>query len=227
MSSLKDRLDSIEQRIALAAANSGRTRDEITLVVVSKNHPVQLVFDLIELGVENFGENRDQEAKPKASEVAAAGKHVRWHFVGQLQSNKARSAIDYSSVLHSLDRESLLTAVAKAVTDRAQPLEVFIQLNLTEDENRGGIQLQNLNKFAEQVLATKNLKLLGVMGVAGLGVEPRLEFDRIRMASEQLLKIDPGAKFISAGMSEDFEVAIEAGATHVRIGTAITGNRQY
>lgn len=227
MSTLKSRLDVVEQKISDAALSAGRSRDDITLIVVSKNNPAQLVLDLAELGVTNFGENRDQEAKPKAAEVALAGKTVTWHFVGQLQSNKAKSALSYSSVLHSLDRPSLLDAVGKAVADRAEPLDVFIQLNLTEDENRGGIQTQTVLSFAEQVLQTPNLRLLGLMGVAGLDVDPRVDFDRIRRSSEQLMQIAPDAKCISAGMSEDFELAIASGATHVRIGTAITGKRPY
>lgn len=187
-----------------------------------------MVVDLASMGARNFGENRDQEARPKSEEVSAAGvAGITWHFVGQLQSNKAKSALSYAKVLHSLDRESLLTAVAKTAIDLPEPVQVFIQLNLTDDPGRGGIQPANLEPFANQVLASPNLVLLGVMGVAALDRPPAQDFETIRRASQKLQTIEPSAKFISAGMSEDFEEAISFGATHVRVGSAITGKRQY
>jgi pyridoxal phosphate enzyme (YggS family) len=197
-------------------------------VVVTKNHPASLVLELLELGARDFGENRDQEAAPKAVEVRANSvvEH-RWHFVGQLQSNKVRSMLDYSSVLHSLDRQSLLNELIKQTERREQPLDVFIELNLTDDPGRGGIRPVELLPFAEQVLAARWLNLKGVMGVAGLEADPASEFERIRTASQQLQRVAPEAKSISAGMSQDFELAIAHGATHLRIGTAITGKRAY
>jgi pyridoxal phosphate enzyme (YggS family) len=229
VTSLAERYSAISSRIDSAASSAGRNRDEIELVVITKNHPASLVLELLELGATNFGENRDQEAKPKALEVAAAaaGRDYRWHFVGQLQSNKVKSALEYASVIHSLDRESLLQALQKAVELRTSQLDVFIQLNLTEDPGRGGIQPAALKPFAEKVLATPNLNLLGVMGVAALDRDPAIDFETIRSASTDLQQLYPAAKYISAGMSEDFEVAIKHGATHLRIGSAITGNRQY
>lgn len=229
MTSLAERYFAISSRIDSAASSAGRNRDEIELVVITKNHPASMVLELIELGATNFGENRDQEAKPKALEVAAAsaGRDYRWHFVGQLQSNKVKSALEYASVIHSLDRESLLQALQKAVELRTSQLDVFIQLNLTDDPGRGGIQPAALKPFVEKVLATPNLNLLGVMGVAALDRDPAIDFETIRAASAGLQALHPAGKYISAGMSEDFEVAIKHGATHLRIGSAITGNRQY
>ena len=132
MSSLGQRLAEVESRISIAAASAGRDRSEIELIVVSKNHPAQLVVELLNLGVRAFGENRDQEAKPKAAQVAelVASKDFdyKWHFIGQLQSNKVRSALSYSSVIHSVDRQSLLDAIIKAVAERSDPLDVFIQI---------------------------------------------------------------------------------------------------
>jgi len=214
--------------IRAATTAAGRDHDDITLVVVTKNHPASLVLELLELGARDFGENRDQEAAPKAVEVRAntVVEH-RWHFVGQLQSNKVRSMLDYSSVLHSLDRQSLLTELIKQTERREQPLDVFIELNLTDDPGRGGIRPVELLPFAEQVLAARWLNLKGVMGVAGLEADPASEFERIRTASQQLQRVAPEAKWISAGMSQDFELAIAHGATHLRIGTAITGKRAY
>ena len=135
--------------------------------------------------------------------------------------------LDYTSVLHSLDRPSLLAELVKQLARRDQTLDVFIELNLTEDPGRGGIQPANLEEFAESVLGQPRLNLLGVMGVVGLGVEPERDFERIRSASEQLRGFNPDSKWISAGMSGDFETAIAFGATHLRIGSAITGPRQY
>ena len=190
-----------------------------------------MVVDLLELGCRSFGENRDQEAKPKSVEVAeaVAGRDFdyRWHFIGQLQSNKVRSALSYASVIHSVDRPSLLDAIVRVTAEQELPLEVFIQLNLTDDPGRGGIEIGDLNGFAEQVLAAPHIKLLGVMGVASLENPPERDFAKIQQASQDLQKLAPEAKFISAGMSEDFEAAISHGATHLRIGSAITGNRQY
>lgn len=228
--SLSERLNSIHQRIDAAANAANRSSDEIELVVVTKNHGYELALQLLELGESQFGENKDQEACLKSAQVAenlVAGQSApTWHFVGQLQSNKVRSMLSYSSVLHSLDRSSLLKELAKQLAKTPeQSLKVFIELNLTDDPNRGGVELNELNSFAEQVLAVPQLKLLGVMGVAGLGVEPAVDFARILKASQEVQTLSKAATFISAGMSGDFEEAIGFGATHLRIGTAITGKR--
>jgi pyridoxal phosphate enzyme (YggS family) len=231
VSSLAERLAEIENRILGAAQKVSRAREEIELIVVSKNHPAQMAIDLINLGVRSLGENRDQEAKPKSLEVAEAFSQsdldYKWHFIGQLQSNKVRSALSYSAVIHSVDRQSLLDALIKGSNELPRPLDVFIQLNLTQDPGRGGIEPKNLLSFAERVLVAPGLRLLGVMGVASLDQAPEHDFATIRAASDDLQSLAPEAKFISAGMSEDFEAAIGFGATHLRIGSAITGKRQY
>lgn len=228
MESLAERLTDAKQRISAAASGCGRQADDINLIVVTKNHPTQLVFDLLDLGVRDFGENRDQEAAPKAAEVRASSNvEHRWHFIGQLQSNKVKSVVNYASSVHSLDRQSLLDSLGKATVERVSPLDVFIQLNLTDDEGRGGIQPSNLLAFAENVLMHPGLNLVGVMGVAALDNNLDRDFGAIRSASESLKTLKPDATLISAGMSEDFETAIAYGATHLRIGSAITGKRQY
>ena len=228
MEILAERLTDAKQRISAAASGCGRQADDINLIVVTKNHPTQLVFDLLDLGVRDFGENRDQEAAPKAAEVRASSNvEHRWHFIGQLQSNKVKSVVNYASSVHSLDRKSLLDSLGKATVERVSPLDVFIQLNLTDDEGRGGIQPSNLLAFAENVLMHPGLNLVGVMGVAALDNNLDRDFGAIRSASESLKTLKPDATLISAGMSEDFETAIAYGATHLRIGSAITGKRQY
>jgi pyridoxal phosphate enzyme (YggS family) len=228
VSSLGQRLAEVESKIQVAADKAGRSRSDIELIVVTKKHPIKLVLDLLDLGIRSFGENRDQDAKPKAEELASLVNpdSYSWHFIGQLQSNKVKSALSYASVIHSLDRQSLLDSLIKAVEGRSTPLDVFVQLNLTQDPGRGGIEPKNLEAFAEQVVSHPNLNLLGVMGVASLERAPEVDFDTIRVASQKLRAIHPQAKYISAGMSEDFEAAISFGATHLRIGSAITGNPQ-
>lgn len=226
MSDLAQRYREIVGRIDLAAKASNRSSADVTLVVVTKNHPHQLVLDLLALGARDFGENRDQEAAPKAKEIAKLTTEAfRWHFVGQLQTNKVKTVLEYANFIHSLDRESLLTELQKRTEDRADTLGVFIQVNLTEDPDRGGVRVPDLMGFAEKVVASQGLKLEGLMGVGGLQVAPEAEFEKLANLSVQLQKVAPGARGLSMGMSSDFEVAIGYGATHLRIGTAITGNR--
>ncbi|MCX6496913.1 MAG: YggS family pyridoxal phosphate-dependent enzyme [Rhodoluna sp.] len=229
-SNLAERLQSIQQRIDGAAKAASRSKSEIELVIVTKNHGFELALELLALGENQFGENRDQEASAKAAQVSqslAPGELApTWHFVGQLQTNKVKSMLTYTSVLHSLDRLSLLKELEKQLVKTPEAtLDAFIELNLTDDPNRGGIELKNLLEFAEQVLKVSQIRLLGVMGVAGLGVEPAVDFATILSSSEKLQSISASSKYISAGMSGDFETAIGFGATHLRIGTAITGNR--
>ena len=229
-SNLAERLQSIQQRIDGAAKAASRSKSEIELVIVTKNHSFELALELLALGENQFGENRDQEASAKAAQVSQSlvpGElSPTWHFVGQLQTNKVKSMLTYSSVLHSLDRLSLLKELEKQLVKTPEAtLDAFIELNLTNDPNRGGIEPKNLLEFAEQVLRVSQIRLLGVMGVAGLGVEPAVDFATILNSSEKLQSISASSKYISAGMSGDFETAIGFGATHLRIGTAITGNR--
>jgi pyridoxal phosphate enzyme (YggS family) len=226
VSDLAQRYREIVGRIDLAAKASNRSSADVTLVVVTKNHPHQLVLDLLALGARDFGENRDQEAAPKAKEIARLTTEAfGWHFVGQLQTNKVKTVLEYANFIHSLDRESLLTELQKRTEDRADTLGVFIQVNLTEDPDRGGVRVPDLMGFAEKVVASQGLKLEGLMGVGGLQVAPEAEFEKLANLSIQLQKVAPGARGLSMGMSSDFEVAIGYGATHLRIGTAITGNR--
>lgn len=214
-------LTELQQRIDSAMSLAGRG-DSVTTVVVTKTHGADMVENLYNLGIRDFGENRDQEAKPKAEAFQPLELDYRWHFIGQLQSNKVKSMLSYSSALHSLDRLSLLTELSKRVE---RELEVFIQLNLTDDPNRGGINPEDLVEFGENVVANPLLKLMGVMAVAGLDEDPRSEFEKVAKLSQRLQEVAPGATYISTGMSGDFEAAIEFGATHLRIGSLITGNR--
>ena len=217
---LADRLASVDAAIADTARAAGRDPAGLTRVVVTKFHPVSLVRELAALGVRDVGENRHQEAAAKAAELS--GLDLRWHFIGQLQRNKARAVRGYARAVHSVDRPGLADALAASGDDR---LDVFLELNLTDDPARGGVDPDGVEKLANHVLGLPTLRLRGVMAVAPLGVEPRAAFARVRAASERLRTVAPEATAISAGMSGDFREAILEGATHLRIGTAITGKR--
>ena len=240
---LAERYSTALRNIDEAEKTAGVAAGSTELIIVSKNHPAELVLELMQLGAFQFGENRDQEASAKSQLVAEIVNTAKtekrwdaplasWNFIGQLQSNKVKSVLRYASSIHSLDRESLLASLikeqAKVAESQNEPLDrlsVFIELNLTGQAERGGVLPENLLAFAEQVLEAPFLKLEGVMGVAGLDVAPEHDFDRIFSASQQLQQVASTAKYVSAGMSGDYEIAIRHGATHVRVGTAITGKR--
>jgi pyridoxal phosphate enzyme (YggS family) len=226
---LPERLAAVRADIADAARAAGREPDELTLIVVTKFHPASLVRELHGLGVRDVGENRHQEAQAKTAELADLD-GLRWHFVGQLQSNKARQVRRYARIIHSVDRPGLVDALARRPADEAGPeadgdVDVFLQLNLTDDPGRGGVDPAVLEPLAEHALAAEGIRVRGVMAVAPLGEEPRRAFARVREASDRLRALAPDARDISAGMSGDFRDAILEGATHLRIGTAITGPR--
>lgn len=218
---LAERYRLVTDEIAEAARAAGRSVDEITTIVVTKFHPASLVRDLYELGVRNVGESRHQEAGPKAAELGDLD--LTWHFVGQLQSNKALAVADYSRVIHSVDRLSLV----KKFQQLDHAVEVFIELNLTDDPGRGGVAPADLAALTEAVVAVPHLNLRGLMAVAPQEEDPASAFERVRALQPALLAIAPEATDLSMGMSGDFAQAISAGATHLRIGTAITGKRPY
>lgn len=217
---LAERLAIVDGQIADAARAAGRDPAELTRIVITKFHPASLVRELVALGVHDLGENRHQEAQAKAAETQDLD--VRWHFVGQLQRNKARAVRRYAHAVHSIDRLRLVDALADA---EAPPIAGFLEIDLSGEPGRGGADPADAEQLAERVLATPGLALVGVMGVAPLGGEPRPAFARLREVSERIRTLAPEAKFISAGMSGDYAEAILEGATHLRIGTAITGKR--
>ncbi|MFZ7087770.1 YggS family pyridoxal phosphate-dependent enzyme [Curtobacterium sp. RRHDQ10] len=221
---LEARLASVRHGIADAARAAGRDPDELTLVVVTKFQPAALVRELAALGVTDVGENRHQEAEAKAAELDDLG--LTWHFIGQLQSKKARQVRRYAQVVQSLDRASVVDAFAPTEAD-PDPVMIdgFVQVALSADPSRGGVQPDDVEALVERVLATGTIRLRGVMAVAPLGEDPRAAFARLRAVSERVRTIAPDATDISAGMSGDHAEAVAEGATHLRIGTAITGNR--
>ena len=219
---LAERFDRVTASVVDACAAAGRPVGEVTTIVVTKFQPTSLVRDLYDLGVRDVGENRHQEAQSKSAELADLD-GLRWHFVGQLQSKKARQARRYASAVHSLDRDSVVDALADETAGSA--LDGFVQVNLTDDPGRGGVPESEVERLVERILSTPGLVLRGVMAVAPLGEEARPAFARLRAVSERVRSIAPEADAISAGMSHDFADAVAEGATHLRIGTAITGKR--
>ena len=217
---LADRYRRVLDDIADAARAAGREPAELTTIVVTKFHPAELVRALAALGHRDVGESRQQELGAKAAALPDLDLH--WHFIGQLQSKKTAKVLEHARSIHSLDRPSLLTALE--ATGRAA--DVYIQVNLTDDPGRGGVLAPELAGLAEAVLAVPALRLRGLMAVAGLEAAPRAEFARVRELRDRvLLPIAPTATALSMGMSGDYRDAIAEGATHLRIGTAITGNR--
>jgi hypothetical protein len=224
---LANRLESVRTRIARACEDAGRQPDEVTLVVVTKYFPASDVLLLHELGVRAVGENKDQEASAKISEVRAALGPLapEMHFVGQLQSNKARHVAGYADVVHSVDRPKLLAGLSTGALERGRPLSVLLQVSLDRGAGRGGALPADLPALAAQVEALDGLALKGVMAVAPLGADPDTSFELLREVADGLRTQHPEAGWISAGMSGDLESAIRHGATHLRVGTAILGSR--
>jgi pyridoxal phosphate enzyme (YggS family) len=218
-------LAEVGERIARACTEAGRPADAVTLTAVTKTYPASDVLLLAGLGITDVGENRDQEAAPKAAAVRAEGVELRWHYIGQLQRNKAKSVAAYADVVESVDSERLAAALDKAAIGRGSPLDVLIQVSIDGDPGRGGAAGDDLWRISDAVASSDGLRLCGLMAVAPLGWEPDRAFARLAELRSRLVAAHPGATTLSAGMSGDLEVAIRHGATHVRIGTSLLGMR--
>ena len=215
----------VQSSVAAACKSAERNFAEIEIIAVTKTWPASDVDLLAELGVNNVGENRDQEASIKHSQVVATT--LKWHAIGQIQTNKVKSIAQWADVVHSIDRPELVEAFAKALRESSKKLDVFIQLNLDEQEteHRGGAMASELKAMASKILEVPNLNLIGVMGVAPLAGDAADAFGKLQQASKELQVLLPTAHYISAGMSLDYEIALKYGATHLRIGSAILGSR--
>jgi pyridoxal phosphate enzyme (YggS family) len=238
---LERRLTAVRSRIARASTAAGRP--EPRLVVVTKYFPASDVRILADLGVGDVGENRDQEAASKAEDLTALA--LRWHFIGQLQTNKAKSVVRYAHSIHSVDREPLVTALGKAMAaeqgrrvdageEPRADLECFLQFSLAENgggedsgsmAGRGGADPRRAADLARRVVATTGLRLAGVMAVAPRGAEPGAAFASLLRIADVVRDVEPTATAVSAGMSGDLEEAVAAGATHLRIGSDVLGAR--
>jgi pyridoxal phosphate enzyme (YggS family) len=229
---LRLNLAQVRGRVADACGSVGRPAESVTIVAITKTWPASDVRVLAGLGITHVGENRDQEARPKAAECADLD--LTWHFVGQLQRNKAASVSTYANVVESVDRQALVAALDRGAARAGRRLGACIQVDLAEDAvdvydrgpgHRGGAHPGQVPGLADAVAEATHLDLLGVMAVAPLGVDPQVPFERLALVHDRVLADHPGATMRSAGMSADLEAAIAAGATHIRLGSALLGHR--
>ncbi|MCU7825263.1 YggS family pyridoxal phosphate-dependent enzyme [Kitasatospora sp. DSM 101779] len=225
-------LDVVEKRIADACSAAGRARDEVTLIVVTKTYPAEDTALLAGLGVSDVAENRDQDAAPKAEQCVNLP--LTWHFVGQLQTNKVRSVVRYADLVHSVDRPRLVGSLSAAVLNSGRaPLGCLVQVALDkeagEGAHRAGVAPSEVEALADLIAGTPGLRLDGLMTVAPLAGpladDPAAAFARLAEISSAVRASHPTATMVSAGMSGDLEQAVAAGATHVRVGTAVLGVR--
>ena len=201
----------------------------VELVVVTKNFPISDLEILYSLGERQYGENRENELSPKAE---ALPKDIDWHFQGTIQSNKLRAIVSVASYIHSLDELRHASKISELALEMGKKQSCFIQVNLDPEElakqesNRSGIRAEQFKAFSESLLKLAGVEIVGVMGVAPLNEDPRPGFETLRNLSQELLKVAPNAGFISSGMSGDYQIAMEYGATHIRLGSSILGSRR-
>jgi PLP dependent protein len=234
LTELAANLAAVQGRIEAACSAAGRDPADVRLIAVTKTFPASDVMLLNRLGLDDFGENRDQEGAPKAAACAAAGVRPRWHFIGQLQANKAGSVASYADVVHSVDRPRLVAALGRRATLAGREISCLVQVSLDapvpvgggDQTGRGGAPPDQVLALAAAISAEPGLSLAGVMAVAPLGEPARPAYARLREIAESLRSEFPSAAAISAGMSDDLGEAIAEGATHVRIGTALLGGRR-
>jgi pyridoxal phosphate enzyme (YggS family) len=231
---LARRLGEVTRRVEQACREASRSPQEITLVVVTKFFPASDAMLLAGLGVTDVGENRDQEARAKYAEVKAGVPGLTLHFIGRLQSNKARSVAAYADVVHTVDRPKLVTALDRGASAAGRVLDVLVQVSLDDPSipaaarpelNRGGVLPGQAAQLAAEVSRCEHLRIKGVMAVAPMGEDPDPAFARLAEVAHGIRAENPEAAWISAGMSGDLEAAIRHGATHLRVGTAILGSR--
>ena len=214
-------LESVKEKISAAAQAAGRSPSEITLIAVTKTFPVSDLEILYELGVRNFGENRDQEAAPKVGVLPA---DITWHFQGGIQSNKLKSISNWASVIHSVDKFKYAQMISQFSVGKTK--EIFIQVSLdTLPQSREGVDPADLMQLAEQIMSLPNFEVKGLMAVAPLDQPTEQAFVRLQQIQQKFIQLYPAASSLSSGMSGDYELAISLGATHVRIGSSILGNR--
>ena len=218
---IEENLNQVRKKIAEAASKSGRNPDDINLIVVTKTFPISDLEILYSLGLREFGENRDQEASVKAK---ALPQDINWHFQGGIQSNKLKSICSWASVIHSVDQLKYAQIISEQKS--ATPMQIFIQVSLDQPpESRGGVDPAKLIELANRISSLPNLKVLGLMAVGPVDQEVEPAFARLQQIQASFLTYFKDANFLSSGMSGDYEMAISYGATHLRIGSSILGNR--
>ena len=214
-------LNDVKAKIASAALKAGRDADEITLIVVTKTFPISDLEILYSLGVREFGENRDQEA---AEKVARLPSDIKWNFQGGIQSNKLKSITTWAGCIHSVDKLKYAQIISEQNTGK--PKEIFIQVSLDQPpESRGGVDPKKLIDLASEITKLPGISLKGLMAVAPLDLPEEQAFLKLKEIQADFVAVFKDAKYLSAGMSGDYEMAISYGATHLRIGSSILGNR--
>jgi pyridoxal phosphate enzyme (YggS family) len=214
-------LNEVKAKIASAALKAGRGADEITLIVVTKTFPISDLEILYSLGVREFGENRDQEAVEK---VAKLPSDINWNFQGGIQSNKLKSITTWAGCIHSVDKLKYAQIISEQNTGK--PKEIFIQVSLDQPpESRGGVDPEKLMDLASELTKLPGISLKGLMAVAPLDLPEEQAFLKLKEIQADFVAVFKGARYLSAGMSGDYEMAISYGATHLRIGSSILGNR--
>lgn len=222
---LAERVAAVRIRIDAACAAAGRPPGDVVLVAVSKTWPAPDIRAVAATGVQEFGENRLPELQAKAAELADLP--LRWHFIGQIQSKKAAAVGRAAAVVESVDRAKLLPGLAAGAAEAGRELEVLLQVSLDAAAGRGGATPEELPELADAVAATDGLRLAGVMCLPPQSLDPVAAFARLAAVAADLRASHPGATTVSAGMSHDLEAAIASGATQVRIGTAVFGERDF
>ena len=212
------RIEEISENLQIVRSKIAAIADHpVTLIAVTKTFPVSDAQILKTLGVEDFGENRDAEGAEKSQSVEG-----RWHFQGQIQSNKLKSITSWASVIHSIDELRHFEMIEKVAT---HPLTIFLQVSLDGAHHRGGAGVDQLYQLAEKVSASPTHTLAGLMSVPPVGVDPNEAYSQLAVIRNEFMKRFPSATALSAGMSGDYEIAISHGATHVRVGSSILGSR--
>jgi PLP dependent protein len=233
---LTEALTAVRDRLARAAEAAGRNADEIELLPITKFFPASDVFILRRLGCEAFGESREQEASNKAAEVSKMrdSEPIRWHMVGRIQRNKARSIAGWAHTAHSVDSQRLIDALDRAAGQalaegrRAEPLRVYLQLSLDGDPKRSGVDVGRpdlVDKMCAAIAAADGLEFVGLMAIPPLGSDPEEAFARLARERDRVQRAYQQRLGLSAGMSSDLEIAVKHGSTCVRVGTALLGQR--
>lgn len=223
---MESAIEKILGQIQHACQKSGRNPQTVHLVAVSKTHPTNAIEKAMALGLVDFGENKAQELKQKATYFQThSDLKPRWHYIGNLQRNKAKEIVAYADLFHALDDLRLAETLNRLCAEKNRVLDCLIQVNVSQEETKSGIAPADLTSFLQEVSAFPHLKILGLMTLAS----PEEDVERVRPQFRLLKQLADahGLSLLSMGMSDDFEVAIEEGATHIRIGTAIFGHREY
>ena len=226
---VKPALEAILERISLAALRSGRSSSSVHLIAVTKTVPVETVLEAIEAGVRIFGENRVQEALPKIEAVESRGFTPEWHFIGKLQRNKAKQVVGRFAMIHSVDSLPLAEEISRQGEQKGLTSDILLEVNISGELTKKGFSIPEVLPFLDRINQLNYVKVRGLMTVPPPFAEPersRPWFKKLKELGEEVeTKLGRGLEFYSMGMSNDYEVAIEEGATHVRIGRALFGER--